>query len=129
VEFLLGEVQAQVVVKESSRHEAETSGLTQSLQVEGERVVHVTTDRTHVLIQLVELTNSLREETNEKMRTDQIRYAINFKVQGPAPMAMHANFSTRDSLKRPLLPQSLLQHLLRVFNLTTTILLQSNGKY
>ena len=128
VAFHLVEVQAQVAVEESSRHEAETLGLTRSLQVDAERVVHAMTVRTRVLIQLVGLTNLLREEINENMHTDQIRYAINFKVQGPAHMAMRANFSTQDSLKRQLLPQSLLQRLLRVLNLTT-ILLQSNGKY
>ena len=99
VEFRLGEVQALVDVEGSSRHEVETLGLIQSLQVGGERVVRVMTDRTHVLIQLVGLTNLLREETNEKMPTDQIKYVINFEIQEPVVMAMLANFSTQDSLK------------------------------
>ena len=99
VEFHLGEVQALVDVEGSSRHEVETLGLIQSLQVGGERVVRVMTDRTHVLIQLVGLTNLLREETNEKMHTDQIKCVINFEIQERAVTAMLANFSTRDSLK------------------------------
>ena len=99
VEFRLGEVQALVDVEGNSRHEANTLGLIQSLQVGGERVVRVMTDRTHVLIQLVGLTNLLREETNEKMPTDHIKYVINFEIQEPVVMAMLANFSTQDSLK------------------------------
>ena len=79
--------------EESSRHGGETLGLTQSLQVGGERVAHVMTDPTRVVIQLVGLTNLLQEETSGRMRTDQIKYAINFKVQRVALMAMHENFS------------------------------------
>ena len=101
VEFRLGEVQAPVVVEGNSRHEAKTLGLIQSLQVGGEKVVRDMTDRTHVLIQLVGLTNLLREGTNEKMPTDQIKYVINFGIQEPVVMAMHANFSIQDSLKGP----------------------------
>ena len=91
--FHLEGVQALVAEGESSRHEAETFRFTQSLQAGGERVAHVMTDPTRVLIQLVGLTNLLQEETSGRMRTDQIKYAISFKVQGVALMAMHANFS------------------------------------
>jgi hypothetical protein len=128
VECRLGEVQAQVVVEGNSRHEAETLGLIQSLQVGGEKVVRDMTDRTHVLIQLVGLTNLLREGTNEKMHIDQIKYVINFVIQDPVVMAMHANFSILDSQKGPSPLQSQLQHLLTILSLTATILLQSNGK-
>ena len=99
VGFHLGEVRALVAVEGNSRHEVETLGLTPDQQVAGERVVRVMTDRTHVLIQLVGLTNLLREGTNEKRHTDQIKYVINFEIQEPVVMAMLANFSTRDSLK------------------------------
>ena len=99
VECRLGEVLAQVVVEGNSRHEAETLGLIQSLQVGGEKVVRDMTDRTRVRIQLVGLTNLLREGTNEKMPTDQIKYVINFGIQEPVVMAMLANFNTQDSLK------------------------------
>ena len=94
VECHLEGVLVQVAEEESLRHGAETLGLTQNQQVEGERVVHVMTDLTHVLTQLVGLTNLLREEISGRMHTDQIKYAISSKIQGVALMATHANFST-----------------------------------
>ena len=65
----------------------------------GERVVRDMTDRTHVLTQLVGLTNLLHEEISEKMHIDQIKYVINFVIQDLVVMAMHANFSIRDNQK------------------------------
>ena len=121
----LAGVQAQVVERDSLRHGAETIGLTQSLLAEGAKVAHVMTDLTRVHLQLVGPTNLFREEISGKMLTDQIRYAINYKVHGVALMAVHASFNMSDSPKRLLQQQKPVLHMLRIHN--PPILLQSDG--
>ena len=114
------------MVENESLHEgAEITGFILDLLAVGAKAVHVTTDLTRVHTQWVGLTNLLQERVSGKMLTNQIKYAISFKVQGVALMAMHATFSMSDSLRRPLQQQRPLLHLSIIHN--PPILLQSNG--
>ena len=73
---------------------AKITGLILSLSAGGAKVVHVMTGLTRVRTQLVGPRILFQEGISGKMLTNQIKCAINFKVQEVARMAMHASFNT-----------------------------------